>query len=88
MMSAYRAWFRTWSFMTSGDWFVLTLVWFMDIHTLNVRRVPGGVGGTWRNNSLFLVSLIPLKPTHDLAVSAQSSYQAERIFSFTKRQGV
>lgn len=60
----------------------------MDMHTLNGRRAPGGVGGTWKNDSLSLVSLVSLKPTHDLAVLAQSGYQAERMFACTKRQGV
>lgn len=41
----------------------------MDMNTLDVRRVPGGVGRTRRNkeflSSLSLVSLVSLKPSPD-----------------------
>lgn len=42
----------------------------MDMNTLDVRRVPGGVGGPRRNkevltSSLSLVSLASLKPSPD-----------------------
>lgn len=41
----------------------------MDMNTLDVSRVPGGVGRTRRNkeflNSLSLVSLVSLKPSPD-----------------------
>ena len=54
------------SFLTFGDWFVLTHVLFMDMHNLNVRKIPGGVGGwNMEEQGVLANSLLhPFKPTH------------------------